>query len=140
MTLVLDASVVLRWFVDQAGAEHAHRWLARFTEDPDLFVLPDLGRFEVHGGLARLQPKRDPKWAVATFERFDRLGIRTLPTTLDLFRRALDLARELRLGGYDAVYLAHAEDLGAAWLTADARALRRLSGDARVRPIESAES
>ena len=136
MTALLDASVALRWFVEQPGSTHAHRWLDRFAGDPELFVAPDLCRFEVHGGLARLQPRRDPGWAAACFERFERLGVRTLPTTMTLFRRALDMARTLRIGGYDAVYLAHAEELGIPWLTADSRALRRLAGDRRVRPLE----
>jgi predicted nucleic acid-binding protein len=135
MTIVLDASVALRWFVKQPDHETAATWLRRFVAEPDLFVAPDLLRFEVCGGLARLQPQRDPTWASECFERFDRLGIRTFPTTMALFRRAIDLSRELRVGGYDAIYLAHAESLGLRWLTADSRALRRLKGDPRVQPL-----
>jgi predicted nucleic acid-binding protein len=140
MTVVLDASVALRWFVDQPGHEAAAWWLRRFQSEPDLFVAPDLLRFEVHGGLARLQPPREPDWAARCFGRLERLGVRTLPTTMDLFRRALALSRELRVGGYDAIYLAHAESLGARWLTADGRILRRLRGDPRVLALDSASS
>jgi len=136
VTVVLDASVALRWFVDQPGAPAAAAWLRRFVRDPDLFVAPDLLPFEVHGGLARLQARRDPGWAAACFDRFLRLGLRILPTSEALFSRAFELAQTLRMGGYDAVYLAHAEDLGLRWLTADARALRRLVGDSRVRALE----
>jgi hypothetical protein len=35
----------------------------------------------------------------------------------------------------DAIYLAHVEAIGAPWLTADARILRRLGKDERVRPL-----
>jgi predicted nucleic acid-binding protein len=66
------------------------------------------------------------------FDRFERLGMRTLPTTLALFQRASEMSRELRIGGYDAVYLALAEGLGIPWLTADEKALRRLRKDRRV--------
>lgn len=135
MTLVVDASVVLRWFVSQPGHAEADTWRRRFLDDPAALVAPDLLRFEVFGGLCRLQPKRDRSWAARGFARFDRLGLPTLPTTLAQFDRALGLARDLRIGGYDAIYLALAESLGTRWLTADARALRRLGGDARVQPL-----
>ena len=133
--VVVDASVVLRWFVEQEGHEQAVGWLRRFVADPELLVAPDLLRFEVHGALARLTPKRDPDWARRSFERFDRLGIRMLSTDAKLFDRALALSAELRIAGYDAVYIAHAEALKLPWLTADRRVLRRLGRDARVQAL-----
>lgn len=133
--VVVDASVVLRWFVEQEGHEEATSWLRRFVVDPELLVAPDLLRFEVHGALARLTPKRDPGWARRSFERFDRVGIRALSTDRKLFDRALALSAELRIAGYDAVYIAHAEALGVPWLTADRRVLRRLGKDARVQAL-----
>ena len=133
MRHVVDASVVLRWFVVQEpGAEAAVEWLERLTEDADSLVGPDLLRFEVLGALARLQPPRDPDWAGRAFGRFERLGLRLLPTDEEIALRALELSRELRVGGYDAVYLAHAESLGTSWLTADQRVARRLEGDPRI--------
>ena len=133
--VVVDASVVLRWFVVQEGHQQAVDWLRRFVLDPDLLVAPDLLRFEVHGALARLTPKRDAGWARRSFERFDRFGIRTVSTDGKLFDRALALSAELRIAGYDAVYVAHAEALRVPWLTADRRVLRRLGKDARVQAL-----
>ena len=133
--VVVDASVVLRWFVEQDGHEQAVDWLRRFVADPKLLVAPDLLRFEVHGALSRLTPKRDPGWARRSFERFNRIGIRTLISDAKLFDRALALSAELRIAGYDALYIAHAEALGVPWLTADRRVLRRLAKDARVQAL-----
>lgn len=133
--VVVDASVVLRWFVQQDGHEQAVQWLHRFVTDPALLIAPDLLRFEVHGALARLTPKRDPGWARRSFQRFDRIGIRMVNTDATLFDRALALSAELRIGGCDAVYVAHAEALGVPWLTGDRRVLRRLAKDARVQSL-----
>jgi predicted nucleic acid-binding protein len=133
--VVVDASVVLRWFVRQDGHEAAEKWLRRFIADPDLLVAPDLLRFEVHGAMARLSPRRDPGWSQRSFERFNRLGLRMLSTDLTLFDRALQLSRQLKIAGYDALYVAHAEALGVPWLTADQRVLRRLRKDARVEAL-----
>ncbi len=135
MSVLVDASVVLRWFVDQPGSAAASTWLDRFERDPALLVAPDLLRFEVHGGLARLQRAREPQWAEQCFDAFDRLGIPTVPTTRDVFDRALALARQVPMGGYDAIYLAQAEALRVPWLTADGRVLRRLKDDRRVRAL-----
>src|SRR5260370_7795643 len=83
MRFVLDTSVAVRWFVSQPGSDDAATWLRLFIDDPELFVGPDLLRFELHGALARLQPSRDSEWAPTCFERFDRLGVRMLSPTLD---------------------------------------------------------
>ena len=129
---MVDASAVLRWAVEQEGHEQAVGWLRRFVAEPELLVAPDLLRFEVHGALARLTPRRDPGWARRSFERF---GVRTLSTDVKLFDRAFALSTELRIAGYDAVYVAHAEALGVPWLTADRRVLRRLARDSRVQSL-----
>ena len=132
MPYLVDASVVVRWFVPQEGHEAAKDWLRRLAQDPLLLVAPDLLRFEVFGVLARLQPRKDKDWAGRCFGRFDALGLRTLPTSMPIFDRALVLARTLSLSGWDALYLAHAEALGTAWLTSDRKALKRLAGDPRI--------
>jgi predicted nucleic acid-binding protein len=133
---VVDASVVLRWFVAQEpGAAEAVRLLARFGEDADLLVAPDLLRFELLGALARLQLGHQAEWAERAYSRFERLGMRLLPTDQAIAKRALWLSRELRIAGWDAVYLAHAESLGTSWITADQRLVRRLAGDPRVEPL-----
>jgi predicted nucleic acid-binding protein len=133
---VVDTSVVLRWYVAQEpGVAEAAQWLARLGDDADLLVAPDLLRFELLGALARLQIGRQPEWAGQAFERFERLGLRLLPTDNALALRALELSRELRVAGWDAVYLAHAESLGTSWLTADERILRRLPDDPRVEAL-----
>lgn len=133
--VVVDASVVLRWFVQQKGFEAAEAWLERFIADPDLLVAPDLLRFEVHGAMARLNPRRDPGWSRRSFQRFERLGLRLMSSDRALFDRALELSAELRIAGYDALYVAHAEALGVPWLTADQRVLRRLAKDPRVKAL-----
>jgi predicted nucleic acid-binding protein len=136
MTLIVDTSVVVRWFVHQEpGGQEAADWLRRLAAEPDLLVAPDVLRLEVYGALARLQVGEGTDWAGARLDRFVRLGLRILPTTSDLMRRGFALCRELSVAGYDALYLAHAESLGTAWLTADARVLRRLPHDRRVRAL-----
>jgi len=60
------------------------------------------------------------------------------PTSKSLFERALGLSRELGIAGYDAIYLAHAEDTNRNWLTADEKAARQLASHPRVKLLQSA--
>jgi predicted nucleic acid-binding protein len=138
--MVVDASVVLRWFVIQEpGAAESLLWLERLRENARLLVAPDLIRFELLDALARLQVSQLPDWAGRAFQQFERLGMRLLPTDGDIALRALQISRELRVAGWDAVYLAHAESLGTSWLTADERILRRLTGDPRIVSVFSTQ-
>jgi predicted nucleic acid-binding protein len=130
---IVDASVVIRWFVRQPGHEAAAVWLRRLAMDSDLLWAPDLLRFEVFGALARLQPRNDAGWATTAFGRFERLGLVIRPTSLTLYARAMALSRELGVAGYDAIYLAHAEETDRVWLTADDKAGRQLAGHPRLR-------
>lgn len=130
--VVLDASVAVRWFVSQPGHEAAVAWLRRSIDNPSLLIVPDLFHFEVYGALCRLQRSEGAGWVERCLSRLARLGLRTVPSTKVDVMRGAALSRDLMLGGYDALYLAHAERLGVRWLTADVRALRRLAGDPRV--------
>jgi predicted nucleic acid-binding protein len=138
MRFVLDASVAVSWFAREPGREGAMRWLDRFEDDPDLFVVPDLFAFETLGAFARLAASLGETWARESLTRLRALEIPVMGTTDIVLDRALALAVELRLGGYDAIYLAHADATGWPWLTADEKAIRRLKGDARVRFVGQA--
>jgi predicted nucleic acid-binding protein len=135
--VVLDASVVVGWFTHQPHSEDAIPWLAALLAEPRAFLVPDLLPHEVLGALARIGAKQPAGWAVRAYERFLALPMRTVPTTPAISLRALELSRNLRVGGWDAVYLAHAETAGVPWLTADRRVLRRLAKDTRVAPLAS---
>lgn len=132
MKAVLDASVVVGWFTDQPHAADAVPWLRALVRAPTEVAVPDLLSFEVLGAFARLGAKQPSGWASRAYARFLALPLHVVPTTPALAARALDLSRELRLAGWDAVYLAHAESIGAPWLTADRKVLRRLGRDRRV--------
>lgn len=135
--VVLDASVVIGWFAEQPHSAAAEPWLIEVARAPERVVAPDLLWFEVHGALARLAGRgaRGRTWARDAFVRFERLAIDRISTDGARFARAMVLATELRIGGWDAIYLAHAEAEGVPWLTADGRIAKRLPKDPRIAPL-----
>lgn len=127
MTLfVLDASVAIKWFVtDEPGADEAIELLDRIRDAPEEFVVPELFFNEMLAVLIRLGGRDDS--AVRSYlEALQDLGLERVGNGRELLARAADLACAHGVTGYDAVYAASAELVGGCWVTADARAHRKI--------------
>ena len=125
MTLVIDASVALKWFVDEEGTGQATALLA----GSELLIAPDLIVAEVSNAAwkavrtgTKLPEQQDHAAARLVFA-FDEL----VPLA-PLARRAVALSRALDHPVYDCFYLALAEARVAKLVTADRRLLVRLAG------------
>ena len=120
MRYVLDASVAARWFLK--GYEHANAEaiLTRLVHEPELFAVPELFLFEVFAVLQRHHPLALKVYS-EDVERLLRTGVLRYPMTEHVYNRADRFVR-MGLTGYDAVYVALAEELGGKWLTFDTMA------------------
>jgi predicted nucleic acid-binding protein len=121
MTLVLDASVAVRWFIDVPASERAYRLIA----SEDRLLAPDLVISEIASALwkavrfANLAPATAAEAMVAAGAAFHELVSARM-----LADRALAIALDLRHPVYDCFYLALAEARGSRLVTADDRLLR----------------
>jgi predicted nucleic acid-binding protein len=133
MTLVVDASVALKWLVEEEGTDAAD------TLRGQHLVAPALVRVEVANVLRTMAARgASPAAAVELFALFQRAPVDIVEADDALERRALDLAIALAHPVYDCLYLALAERMGAPLVTADARFLRALAGtpfDSLARPL-----
>jgi len=123
---ILDASVVLKWFVDEEDRDQALRLREEFYTGEREIVVPDLLLFEVANAL-RYNPSftaEEIKGAVKTL--FD-IGIDIITPTYSLLAKAIELAKSLDITCYDAAYLTLAEELGFEFITADERFCRKVS-------------
>ena len=118
MTMIIDASVAVKWFVDEDGHEDA---LALLDRDHD-FHAPDLILSETANTAwkkcRRGEITRDQAAAMVTAlpHYFSRLW-----PAPELVTRALELAFNLDHPVYDGLYLACAEAVGGTLITADKR-------------------
>jgi predicted nucleic acid-binding protein len=125
MTLVIDASVALKWFIDEAGSKEAEALLAA----SDLLIAPDLivaevcnaGWKAVRAGV--MLPEQLDHAASRLAAAFDEL----VPLA-PLARRACEMAQALHHPAYDCFCLALSERRGAVLVTADQRLLQRVDG------------
>lgn len=119
---IVDASVAIKWFADEAGADEAARTLA------DDLVAPSLILGEVANGLWK-------KWRLHEVSREQSLvAVANLPDMLTelypltaLADRAVQLSFEYDHPVYDCFYLALAERLQIEIVTADVRMVNKFA-------------
>jgi predicted nucleic acid-binding protein len=138
MTLVIDASVALKWYLDEPNAETAREILA----SNEMLVAPEIIVSEI-ANAAWLRLNRGDvttEQAKALLAEVPGAFVALMPT-VDLALRALEIATELKHPVYDALYLATCEKWNAPLVTADARLLAKCAASQwakQVRPLGAA--
>lgn len=121
MRFVIDASVAVRWFLEEERHPHSTLVLDRLLAKPELFAVPELFCFEVFAVLQRIHPVSSVY--STTIIPLLQGGMLRYPMTYDLAKRGHAYCSD-GLSGYDATYAALAEMLGALWITFDSKAHR----------------
>ena len=122
---VVDASVAIKWVIQEAGTEAALRLLGHELIAPDLLVAECANILWRKQRLGEISA-REAGLAARLLERAE-LDLVPMRRLLD---RATALAIALDHPAYDAVYLALAETTGRAFVTADLRLARKAAGGA----------
>ena len=123
MTTIVDASVALKWFVEEDLVEEAESLLRR----PGHLLAPDLIVPELTNALWKKLIRKQITHAQAQdiTAAIPRLRMQLVPS-VTLHQRALNIAIELRHPVYDCLYIACAEMIGGTLITADGRLCRAL--------------
>lgn len=125
MRYVLDASVALKWVVDEPDAAEARKIRADFRNAIHELIAPDSFELEIAHALTKIQRRglSPDSWI---------LWVDVMTTAPALFPahplipRAIQIANRARIGVYDCLYVALAEREGCELVTADARLLNSL--------------
>ncbi len=125
MSLVVDSSVALKWFVKEPGHEAALELL----DGSDPLIAPDLILAEVGNALwrkARNGEVEADQISRSISELADIVILR--PLTVDLMLMAVEIMRGIGHSIYDCVFLAAARREKVDFVTADAKLLAKLVG------------
>ena len=116
MTLVLDASAVVKWFAREDGTERALMLL----DSGEAFLAPDILPLEVAATLLRKERAGMvlEGTAMRALAELDTLGIELLPMAPRL-RRAAELSMQHRSALFDCLYLCVALERNAGIATFD---------------------
>ena len=136
MTLVLDASVLLKWFIEEPGSEAALDFKRRYLDGEAAIVIPDLALYEIPNVLRFKRGVHEPE-VKAVMRAFWLLGLDTVAPTEPLLEEAIGLSFATGLSLYDCAYLALAKELDAALITADAQLHRAASRLVRTTLLHS---
>jgi predicted nucleic acid-binding protein len=120
---ILDTSVVVAWqFPDEEGHGIARDVIRDVRSTPERYAVPHLFYSECANVLRRKLSHvvEEVRAAVDVLVRF---GMPTFALSNDALLRMAELSCT-PLGGYDATFVALAEDLGGRWLTVDTRAAK----------------
>ena len=126
MIWVIDASVAVRWFIEQENHPHADLILDRMLSYPERFAVPELFCFEVYSVLNRIHPQGTKVFLKGMIPVLN-CGIFRYPMTERLALQASAFI-DKGLTGYDACYAALAKDLKGMWLTFDDKAHQLIKG------------
>jgi predicted nucleic acid-binding protein len=134
MSLIVDASVAVKWFAAENGSDRAEALLATGEE----LIAPDLVLAEVSNVMWKKLRGRllSSDQVVASARRLPQYFERLIAIG-DLVERATELTVALDHPAYDCFYLALAERERLAIVTADSRmlALARRVGTIEARPL-----
>ena len=134
MTLVVDASVAVRWLVDMDGVAQADALLQR----GEPLIAPDLVFSEITNAAWKMTaladlPRETATEAVLKSSDF----VQEIVACRELKELALAIAIELRHPAYDCFYLALAQQRDCQMITADVRLLARCAGSPFAKRIEN---
>ena len=125
MIQVIDASVAIKWFVQEQHQEKAMALLESIQERPQDFAVPELFFNEMLSVLCRIE-KDAPKIQRHLY-LLENLGFERLGNGSELLSLAAQLSVQFGLSGYDAIYAATAKLLNGVWLTAGAKAHQKIA-------------
>ncbi len=122
-TLVVDASIAIKWVVEEEGTDAAVGLRSRFRFAAPELLIPECANI-LWKKVARGELARDE--AILAARLLERSGIDFLPMT-GLLEQTAGLAMALSHPAYDCAYLATACRTGSRFVTADARLLRTVA-------------
>jgi predicted nucleic acid-binding protein len=125
---VIDAGVVVKWFIPEVDSAIAHQLLERYLQGVDTPVAPDLLIAECANVFWRRCRQGDisAEEAIESVADLLTLDVPLVPATR-LVQSALPLALQHQRTVYDALYLALARERNSPLITADERFFNALS-------------
>ena len=138
---MVDASVLVKWFVDEEGSEEALKIRKKYVEGEAEILAPELILFEALNALRYKGLFTDQEVKLIS-ETLDAYAFDLRPLRGQYAAQTLDVAYENDVTVYDGSYVSLASLEGAQMYTADQKLIGKLRGpyQQRVKNIRQADS
>lgn len=138
MKYVLDSSVALKWVLPEADSDKASRLRDQFHNGLDQAHAPDVFAIEIGHALTRAERRLTIKaphgWLLWQTIMLD---CPSLSASIPLMPRAFEISSQQRIGIYDSLYVALAENEQCDLVTADTKMVNALRPFKFVRHLSS---
>ncbi len=118
MILVLDASVIIKWFNKEEHSDIALRIREDFYKGEHEIVVPDLVLYEISNALRYNNEFSVDDVAKAVDSLID-MELTIIVPSKEIIKKAIETARKENITIYDAIYIALAKEIGAVFVTAE---------------------
>jgi predicted nucleic acid-binding protein len=128
MKYVLDASVALKWVLPEPDSAKADQLRTEFVNGIHQLLAPEMFPVEVAHALARAERKKllaPPQGSILLADVLTTLP-RLVPALPDLLPKSFAIASRRRIGVYDCLYVALAQQEHCELITADIKLVRVL--------------
>ena len=123
--IVVDSSVVLKWYIPEAKNEKARQYLASHVEGKDVLSAPSLLFFEVNNVLATKSAITASE-GLKIMKSLHDLDLKIVNFSFDEFKNTLNLAKKFNISAYDSSYVSLAEKFRCRFVTADKKLYNKL--------------
>lgn len=124
MEKVFDASVIIKWFIDEEGSDKALIYLQDYKDKKFSIIAPTLLYYEL-GNI--LLAKKATKYQVSKImEYLQALHLIDVNIGHDAFRKVFENANELKITYYDASYITLMQKYNCEFITADKKLYERV--------------
>jgi predicted nucleic acid-binding protein len=127
MKFVLDSNVAVKWYLPEANSAKALQLRADFLASVHELLAPDIFTVEFGHAMTRAERQGIIAPGDADLHYVDLLTVGLpLRSSQPILRRAIGISSAARIGVYDCLYVALAENEGCELVTADDRLLKNL--------------
>jgi predicted nucleic acid-binding protein len=122
---ILDASVIIKWFVIEEDSDKAIFLRNEFIQGKSQIAVPDLVLYEITNALSYNKNISIDKINMALEAIFD-IELNIVTPTLSELKTAIFISKEFEVSIYDSTYLALASILDFQFITADEKFYKKI--------------
>ncbi len=118
MLLVLDTSVIGKWFKEETNSEIALKIREEFYQGKHEIVIPDLVLYELSNAL-RYDKEFNEELIYTSIDSLINMELNIVLPTEEIIKNAISLALKYYVTVYDAIFLSLSQIIDATFITAD---------------------
>lgn len=123
--IVLDASVIIKWFQKEEGSERALVYEDKHARGEETVAIPDLLLYEITNVL-RYQKSISEPVAKDILDLLSKMELQIFTFSPFELQEIFSFARKYDISVYDAIYIILAYHLGSSFITADKKLYQKL--------------